>query len=301
MAAGQSGVVTRDQLRSCGIDADMVAHRIESERWQAVTSTVIATCTGVLSRQQTMSAAVLHGGEQAMLGGLTAAEVAGLKGWHRDDVTVYVPYDDEVPPPLEGVVYVRTRRDPGMLLECGTSPRRCRLEPAILLFGARDRSPRTAQGVLAAAIQQQLTTPERLLGWVGTLKPLRRAPLLRAALHDMAGGAQSLAEVDVRRMCRAHALALPLSQVRRRDASGRLRFTDCEWRLSDGRTLTLEVDGAFHMDVEQWEDDIVRQRSLSDPNRPIVRCTARELRDDADRLARDLRRLGVPPARRPAV
>ena len=75
---------------------------------------------------------------------------------------------------------------------------------------------------------------------------------------------------------------------------GRLRYTDCEWDLGDGRVLVLEVDGSFHMDVEHWEDDIARQRGLADPDRIVVRCTAREVRDEPERPRSDLRRLGVP-------
>jgi hypothetical protein len=178
----------------------------------------------------------------------------------------------------------------------GAAPPRCRLEPAILLFAAADRSRRTAQGVLAAAVQQRQTTPARLLAWLERLSPLHKAPLLRQALVEMAGGAQSLAEIEVKRLCRSHGLQVPDRQVARRDAEGRLRYTDCEWRLAGGRTLVLEVDGAFHMDAEQWEDDIARQRALTAPDRLVVRCTAREVRDEPDRVARDLVLLGVPRA-----
>jgi very-short-patch-repair endonuclease len=98
-------------------------------------------------------------------------------------------------------------------------------------------------------------------------------------------------------MCRRHRLAHPKRQVKRRDADGRVRFTDCEWSLPDGRVLVLEVDGSFHMGAQQWEDDVVRQRALSAPDRAIVRCTAHELREDSGAaVARDLRRLGVPSA-----
>ena len=96
----------------------------------------------------------------------------------------------------------------------------------------------------------------------------------------------------MRRMCRRFGLALPDRQVKRRDSTGRLRFTDCEWRLPDGRTLVLEVDGGFHMDAEHWEDDIARQRGLTATDRLVIRCTSRELRDEPERVARDLRLLG---------
>ena len=49
------------------------------------------------------------------------------------------------------------------------------------------------------------------------------------------------------------------------------------------------------MEVEHWEDDIARERSLLTADRQAVRCTARELREDAACLAADLIRLGVPP------
>lgn len=48
------------------------------------------------------------------------------------------------------------------------------------------------------------------------------------------------------------------------------------------------------MQAEHWEHDIARQRALTSPGRIVVRCTARELRDEPERVARDLRLLGVP-------
>ena len=120
--------------------------------------------------------------------------------------------------------------------------------------------------------------------------------MFRETLGEIADGSQSVAELDVLRLCRDYSLATPRQQTKRRDADGRIRFTDCEWLLSDGRTLVLEVDGAFHMDVEHWEDDLARQRALAAHDRVQIRCTARELRDVPGTIARDLRLLGVPRA-----
>lgn len=295
VAATQAGLLTRAQLNAAGVDRWAVAHRVRSERWHALSPTVVATTTGPLSRAQSCWLGVLHAGHGAMLGGLTAAEEAGLRQWRRDTITVLVPYGG-TPPRLSGFAFARTRRDLEPLKDPTASPPRARLAPAILLFAAADRSSRTAQGVLAAAVQQRLTTPDQLLSWLDRLRPLHKAPVLRRALHDMAGGAQSLSEIDIERLCRAHGLRPPDRQVRRRDAYGRLRYTDCEWRLADGTVLVLEVDGAFHMDAGQWEDDIARQRALTAPDRTVVRCTAREVREDGIRLARDLAALGVPRA-----
>ena len=142
-------------------------------------------------------------------------------------------------------------------------------------------------------VQQRLSTPECIAPWIERMQPLRRARLFRSTLADIGGGAQSLAEIDVGRVCRRFGLPLPDRQVRRRDRSGRLRYTDCEWRLPDGRRVVLEVDGAFHMDITSWQEDIARERALVSAGVLLVRCTAGELRDDPAAVVRDLRALGV--------
>lgn len=296
LADQQAGLLSRRQLNQLGVDRFKVRNHVAAGRWVERSSTVIGTTTGPLSREQLMWLGVLHAGPTSLIGDLTAAEVAGLKNWHRDAVTVLVPQDLVLDDPPSGIHLARTRRPLGSLRDPQRELPTCLIEPAILHFAAYQSSRRTAQGVVAAAVQQQVTDPASLALWLERMKPLRWAPMFRAVLGDIAGGSQSLAEIDVLRLCRGQGLRAPDRQIRRRDASGRLRYTDCEWRLPDGRVLVLEIDGAFHMDVEHWEDDIARQRGLSDPDRLVVRCTAREVRDEPDRLAADLRRLGVPRA-----
>lgn len=296
VAARQEDLITREQLRACGVDRWRVRNQLAAGRWTARTSTVIATTTGAPSRAQLLWLGVLHARPPAIVGDLTAAELAGLRGWNREDVTVLLPDENAIDEVVPGVRFVRTRRPLALMVAPGSGPPRCRLEPAILHFAAYQPAHRTAEGVLAAAVQQRLTTPTALLGWIDRMRPLRRAPQLRRVLSEIDGGAQSVAELDVARMCRASGLALPRRQIRRQDRAGRGRWTDCEWRLLDGRILVLEVDGGFHLEVEHWEDDLARQRSLTAADRLVVRCSARELRETPERVARDLRALGVPRA-----
>jgi hypothetical protein len=112
-------------------------------------------------------------------------------------------------------------------------------------------------------------------------------------LEELAQGSQSVGELDLVRMCRREGLPPPDRQTPRRDASGRLRYTDAEWRLTDGTVVILEVDGGFHMEVEHWEDDISRERDLVATGAIVLRCTGRELRDEPPRVARSLRAVGV--------
>lgn len=296
VAAQQAGILSRTQLRALGVDRWGVRNQLASQRWAAVSSTVIATTTGAFTREQLLWAGVLHTDGPALVGDLTAAEALGLRNWHRDDVTIVVPRGATIGRPIAGIRFVETRRDLPMMRTASRGLPLMRLEPAILHFAAYQRSTRTAEGALAAVVQQGLTTPTALLRWVERMAPLRWGGRFRAALREIEGGAHSAAELDVRRMCRQFGLAPPHRQVKRLDAAGRVRYTDCEWRLGEGRTLVLEIDGGFHMEVEYWEDDLARQRALSARNRTVVRCTSRELRDEPATVARDLHNLGVPRA-----
>ncbi|HOB79848.1 MAG TPA: hypothetical protein PLX57_08320 [Ornithinibacter sp.] len=294
LAAVQAGALSHRQLTELKVTRATVRNKLESGRWQRRTEEVITTTTGPMSVEQHRWVAVLHCGPGALVGGLSAAAVHGLKNWHRDEVHVLVGNDHSFEP-VEGVVTFRTRRSLPRMRHPSPLPT-CALEPAVLLWAGHEPHPRSAMGVLAAVVQQRLTTAAKLASWVEALKPLRRAPAIRSLLTDLAGGSQSMAEVDVLQMCRGAGLAIPDRQVPRRDSSGQLRFTDCEWHLKDGRTLVLEVDGLFHLEIQHYEGDVRRQRRLTTPTRIVVRCTSNELRHEPWVLAADLRALGVPPA-----
>jgi hypothetical protein len=290
-AGRQAGLITRRQLRVCGVTNEAVDAQLNAQRWRLVSGVVVATATGLLTRRQLMWAGVLHGGPRSSVGGLTALEVLGLRNWQRPEVTVLVEKSHNLEP-LAGVAFVETRRP----LEAFRGPwplPMWQVEPAALLFAAYEPVTRTAYGLLAAIVQQRLSNPYLLQRWIDRMRPLRRAKAFAAILGEIGGGAQSLAELDLSRMCRRHHLPLPVRQTPRPDSSGRMRFTDAEWRLADGRVVVLEVDGSFHMDVGHWSDDLERERDLVAGGAIVLRCTARQLREDDGAVARDLRRVGV--------
>lgn len=289
----QHGMVARRQLTEHGVHWDAVEEHIRAGRCVARTPRVVSSFTGEPTLTQRRWMAVLHAGERSLLGGLTATAELGMARWERDTITVLV--DDELAfEPVEGVQFFRSRRSFELLRGDRPGLPCARLEPAVLMWAAYDASERAAHAVLAAAVQQRLTSPRSLLTWVDLLKPLRRAPAFRATLHDIAGGAESGAELDVTRMCRRYRLRPPERQVPRRDRGGRRRYTDAEWDRPDGSTLVLEVDGGFHMDVEHWAEDLKRGRRLTSRDRTVVRCTAYEIRHEPGEVASDLIALGVP-------
>jgi hypothetical protein len=282
--------VARRQLLALGHSSLFVDDQIAAERWQLVSDVVVCTTTGPLSREQLTWAGVLHAGPGSAIGGLTALERRGLRHWHRDEITVLLAKSHNLQP-LAGVRFVETRRPVG--LNATGAPPTWRTEPAALLFAGYTRSVGTARGLLAAVVQQRLTTPERLVDELPRMRPLRRSKQFRATVQDVADGAHSLGELGVARMCLSASLPMPDRQVRRVDASGRVRFTDAEWRLPDGRLVILEVEGGFHMEVGHWEADIARERDLVSTGAIVLRCTDHEVREEPHRVARSLRAVGV--------
>ena len=299
LLAAQHGVISRRQLSELGIDSDRVRNQVAAGRWIARTPTVLTCTTGDLTRAQTRWIGVLHhrvNGAAGLVAGIDALQLAGLEHWERPGVEVVVPYGSGRPEPVAGIVFHRSRRDLSRWIRCRDGLPCLDTEAATLLFAATCRGEREAQGLVAAVVQQRLTTAARINEVLKQMPKLRRAPLLRRLLMEIGDGAQSLAEVDVSSMCDIYGLARPRRQVRRRDSAGTNRYTDCEWWLPDGRVIVLEVDGGFHRHIGHWEEDIRRGRRLMRPGVLIVRCTARELRDEPHVVAADLRSLGVPAA-----
>lgn len=144
--------------------------------------------------------------------------------------------------------------------------------------------------MLAAAVQQRLTTADRLLAEVGRTRTVRHRREVLLVLGDVAGGSQSMAEIDLVRLCGRHGLPLPARQVVRRDAGGRRRYLDVTWELASGRSVLLEVDGGLHATFEQWVDDGLRAAEVSRPGESVLRLSAQAIRFEEARVVAALRR-----------
>ena len=157
----------------------------------------------------------------------------------------------------------------------------------------RDDVTRTSYGLLSAVVQQHLTDPDRLVDQLG---PDASAPpgqgLPARARRDR------WRRPHPRRARRQQEVPTPwaASPTSPGTASRLVRTLALHRRRvapSRGAGRGLEVDGAFHMDVATWADDIERERGLVGAWILVLRCTSTELRDDDSRVVRDLRRVGV--------
>ena len=295
LARHQERVVKRRQLRALGWTDGQIDHEIRYGRWHAPAPGVVALQNADLDHGQRLWLGVLHAGTGSALTHLTAVRAAGLSWSGRDVIDVLTPKGDLVEP-LAGFFFHQTRRPYRLWVRPTPSgPPRLPIEHAALLTAERDRNLRRAIGLLAACVQQGLTTADRLIVTKPRIRKLRHGHELMLALGDIAGGAQSFAEIDIGLLCEQAGLAPPTRQAVRRDTDGRRRYLDCEWRLPDGRVIVLEVDGSFHLQVGSWWRDMKRERAVVLSRSTVLRCASIELRLEPETVVADLRTAGVPP------
>ncbi len=253
----------------------------------------MSATNGRLDRDQQIWVAVLAAGPGAVLGGATALTAAGVRGLRSDPLEVVIPADRRASSTLSclprDMARVRIRRTtilPAEHLQIGRPPRTTVARSAIDA-AAWARTDDEARTVLAATCQQRLVLPAAI-EQVLTLRPrIRRRGLIRTTVADIAGGAEALSEIDLLALCRRYGLPLPDLQERRRDAAGRHRFLDAYWREWH---VHVEVDGAHHMDVRHWADDMRRQNEIWIAGDMILRFPAWVIRARPAEVAEQLRR-----------
>lgn len=277
-------VRSRAELAAIGVDRFQVRAHCAARRWQLVGRAVVLH-NGPLTRRQRWRAAQLNCGPRSQLTAFTSAEAHGLRGWERDAVHVLAPRGTPQPE-LAGIsVRLHRRRDwaePAVQVQA--------LPAALLVASASFPSPRPACGILAAAVQQRLTTAQALAAAIGDEATLRHRAVLMAAIADVGQGSQALSEIDFFALCRRYRLPLPQRQTVRRDSSGKRRYLDATWRRSDGRLVAAEVDGAIHLAVRRWWDDQLRHNELSLGGALVLRFPSVVVRTEPELVAAQIRR-----------
>jgi very-short-patch-repair endonuclease len=218
---------------------------------------VVVAHNGPLTRRQRVWVAVLSAGNGAVCGGATAAKLAGLRGYDSGPVHVLVPDDRQVSA-IPGAAIHRTSILPADHLLSSTPPHTT-MARAVFDAAAWAATDDDARAIVAAAFQQRRVIAEEIDAVARLLTRSRRRALVLETAMYAAGGAHSLSEVDLARLCRRFHLPPPDHQVERADRSGRRRFLDAywaEWRIH------VEVDGAFHLEVRAWWADMRRQNDL---------------------------------------
>lgn len=251
----QDAVMTRRQLREHGYDEGIVRSRIKGGKWQAFGRDVVVLHNGPPTTRQRQWVAVLSQHIGA-LAGLTAAAEHGLIGFVDDTVHIVIPHGARGHPMAGVRLHVSRRFDAADIHPARAIPT-VRLERALVDAASWTPRERKACGILAASVQQRLTTAERLRPQLAAARSGRHHRLLTNVIGDIEGGAHSFAEIDVTRFAQRAGLPPPRRQVFRNDRAKRRRWLD-----ADFGGFSIEIDGAVHLRPLRYWDDMERQNDL---------------------------------------
>lgn len=263
LVSEQEGVLSRVQLEEAGVRPDVGREQVRQRRWQRILPGVYLTNTGRPSFRHRCWAAVLHGGQAAILTGTAAAHLDGVVDRPPGRIEIAVPHGYRIRSSGDWLV-VRQVRAP--------------LDPPI------GRPARTSRWFTALLRTQSATNEDEVIAILtetarasGTVVPLRaearrwkrlrwRSVITAVTAPDEAGHESVLEWKFTHLVIRAHGLPEPTRQAWERMGDRQIRVDGVaeEWGLG------FELDGRIH--EGRTEDDIWRDNHVLVTNeRPTLR------------------------------
>jgi hypothetical protein len=249
------GVITARALVALGVPESTVYHRCrDGGPWQRLAPGVVLMSTGHPTTGQLVTAALLHGGPDAVLTGLEACRRHGVRRGPPSEppLHVLVPHDRQVRSAAR-IQVERSRRMPASVERLGVP-----LAPvprAVIDAARRLRSSRDIAELLADPVQRGLCTVAHL---AVELKECgrRRSATPRRVLAEVSVGVRSAAELDAKRLWHRSGLPEPWWNIDVCDASG--RRLGCADAWFDEVALGWEINSfAWRLDPEAyaWEQE----------------------------------------------
>ena len=247
------------------------------------------------SDEQRLRAALLRGGEPAIVTGLWALRRHGLRQVPEpDDVHILVPDEREI---TSGgfVVVERTTRLPDPIIRGGVP-----LAPAhraVLDASRRIRNFDIVQAMLAEAVQRRRCTPEQLDREL-RLGSQRGSAIARRALRAILQGAESVAEADAWELWKLAGLPPAEWNVRIFDAHGNFVAKPDAW--CDEVAFAWEIDSRkWHSEWDDYSNTLDRNARYAAAGIAVLQTLPIRLRAHPDRVIAELRAAYAAAQRRP--
>lgn len=245
LLARQAGVIARWQALPDLTDA-AIKQRVRAGLWRRVHRGVFVDTLRPPTREQRWWVASLAAGVDApaLLGGLTALEVLGMRGHRRETVDVLLPSSRRADRPPHGVWVHRTNQLPESDTATGLPPNLppCTAAVRSMVDAASwSAGEANAREVIVAAIRQRLVDPAAVPPMLARLAPVRRSRLIAITAADVEDGARTLAEIEF--LAGARQAGLPRPELRRVRAGSGGRRTVLDVRY-EPYGVRVVVDGA---------------------------------------------------------
>lgn len=286
LAGRQHGVVARRQLRAEGLHESAIDRRVSAGRLHRVHPGVYAVGHAALSRTGRWMAAVLGGGEGAVLSHRSAAEIRRLLSVAGGPIHVTVA---SWRPATAGIRWHTSALPPDEVTVCEGIP--VTTVARTLLDIAHEVGRRGLENALKEAEVRRYTDALSLPGLVDRYPGRRGVATVRSIMAETGGeGRRTRSPLEVRflNLLERHGVSLPATNAHV-FIDGVFYEVDCLWRE---RRLIVELDGrAVHGTATSFESDRARDRALAVAGYMVIRVTDRQLRNESLRVLRDIRSL----------
>jgi hypothetical protein len=233
LGAVTHGAVSLDACRAAGLSDHRLSDLVATGRWQSPWPRVYFTFSGPIPTASRLQAALLYAGEAATISHASAGQLWRL---NREPPVIHVtvPYardaDDQ-----PGLRVHRSRTLRAEHSHPAFSPRRTTVERTVLDLLADQPTATAALALVADAIRDRRTTPDRMRIALVARRRTRWRTVVLAALPDLRAGAQSVLEPRDAQLRRRHSLPAGRRQVRRQNDG--TEYLGCEVAAEQAQVL----------------------------------------------------------------
>lgn len=262
------------------VSRSAIRNAVRRGRWSMPQRGVYVAQNGELSRKQEMWVCLFSAPPGSVLGGLTAAQLDGLRNFEVPDVHVVIPGGYRKPD-RQGMIVHYSRHLDERDVHPVRLPPRTRLARSLADAAAWHTSERLARAIILAGVQQRLVRPDDLRDALGRRGPCKNHALIDESITDAEGGIASVPEHDFDTIVRTHRLPVPTRQAVVQRRGGRY-YLDVDW---DRFAVTAEVHGTQHLAVVTWDADLDRHSELAADGRTVLQFSSHSVRHRKDRVA----------------
>jgi hypothetical protein len=256
---------------------------------------VIVLSNGQPDRSLRLRAALTHAGSEAMITGLQAARLHGVRHLpHDETVHVLVPHRRRVASwgfaRIERTVHLP---EPTQVAGVPVVP----LARALIDAARRMSDLNAVRTMIAEAVQRGLCDPTELRSELATASTIGSA-IPRRVVAEMNAGVRSAAEAWGHRLVKRSRLPEPEWNVEIRTSTGKLLgIADAWW---GDVALALEIDSLeFHLGPTDYARTVDKHTRMTAAGIPVVHVLPSRLRDDPRGVIRELEAAYHHAARRP--
>ncbi|MEV7088654.1 hypothetical protein AB0O07_22680 [Streptomyces sp. NPDC093085] len=276
----QDSLITTTRLAELGVSAATVRRRCRpGGQWQRVLPRVVLLQTGPPSARQRLRAALLNAGEGAMLTGLAALGLYGVRAAGRSGspgpVDVLVTGGRR--PQNTSFVRIRTTRRPVSVLPVQRLP--CaRLPRAVADAVPHLRSGPEVTALLTEVVQRGRCTLPDLRTELRITRALRN-PRVTETLEGLTAGVRSVEEAEARHLLRDAGIPDPLWNEPLFYPDGTfLARPDAHWPEV---SVVLEIDSRqWHLSPGDWERTMTRRNLMTSQGYLVLSVSPTQLRAD---------------------